>query len=265
MSSRSKNILKVLLVLTLLPLVAFLLLIMGISAKSKRISLEGAAYAAVFLLAMAVPEGSPLYGVAAVLGLASIGASALRSYQLRHLWLSTDARESRIPPFHHDEAQVTSRPSPPPGLLAGTSTDLSSALAWVAAHAKQNKHRLPSNAYVTILECCQTLDAVVDAERQQPCGDAQFEYELEAIVKEYLPMVLRSYLAIPPSMANNRQPNGRTPDEELTEQLELISGQAEALHSSRHGQTSAELTNTGNFLRERFGHRQRGKFDFGIE
>jgi predicted phage gp36 major capsid-like protein len=64
---------------------------------------------------------------------------------------------------------------------------------------------------------------------------------------------------------NNRQPNGKTPNDELAEQLQLLSRQADALHSSRHSQTSAELTSTGNFLRERFGHHHQGAFDFGIE
>ncbi|WP_460455242.1 hypothetical protein, partial [Arthrobacter monumenti] len=138
-------------------------------------------------------------------------------------------------------------------------------LAWVTSRAKQNKHRLPADAYVAILETSQTLDAVIDAERRQPSADARFEYELEAIVGEYLPAVLQGYLAIPPSMVENQQPNGKTPDEELAEQLQLLSGQAEALHSNRHSQTSAELSNTGNFLRERFGHHQRDGFDFGIK
>lgn len=143
--------------------------------------------------------------------------------------------------------------------------DLSSALAWVSSTAKQNKHRMPSEAYVSLLETCQTLDAIVDAEARQPSSDARLEFELEAMVREYLPSLLRGYLAVPTNMTATRQPNGRTPSEEFVEQIDLLSGQADALHSSRFGQTSADLTSMGNFLRERFGHRQRNGFDFGIE
>lgn len=143
--------------------------------------------------------------------------------------------------------------------------DLASALAWVTSHAKQNKHRLPSADYVTILETRHTLDAVIDAERAQPIHDARFEYELTAMVREYLPTVLQSYLAVPPSMVDNPQPNGRTPSQELTEQLGLLSGQADALHASQHRQMSADLTSNGNFLREKIGHQQAGSFDFGID
>ncbi|MCQ1957851.1 hypothetical protein NNX39_15255 [Arthrobacter sp. zg-Y826] len=138
-------------------------------------------------------------------------------------------------------------------------------MSWVASLAKQNKNRLPAEAYVSVLETCQTLDAVIDAETRQPMGDPQFEYELTATVREYLPAVIRGYLAIPPSVVDNRQANGRTANEELVEQLQLLSRQADTLHSSRHRQTSIDLANTGNFLRERFGHQQGGGFDFGIK
>lgn len=143
--------------------------------------------------------------------------------------------------------------------------DLASSLGWVTSHAKQNKHRLPSADYVTVLETCHTLDAVIDAQRAHPVGDARFEYELDAIIRQYLPTVLQSYLAVPASMVDTPQPNGRTPGQELTEQLGLLSGQADALHSSRHRQTSSDLTSNGNFLREKFGHQQPGGFDFGID
>ena len=77
-------------------------------------------------------------------------------------------------------------------------------------------------------------------------------------------MVLKGYLAIPADMVDARQPNGRTPNEELAEQLNLLQSQADALHAARHGASSARLTSSGNFLRERFGHHQK-QFDFGVE
>ena len=147
--------------------------------------------------------------------------------------------------------------------MEGPTRGLSQALAWTAALAKQNKNRIPTESYVSVLETCQTLDAVIDAETQQPMGDPQFEYELTATVREYLPAVLRNYLAIPPSMVDTRQVNGRTPNEELVEQLQLLSRQAETLHSSRHRHISAELSNMGNFLRERFRTNQGGPLDLG--
>ena len=261
------SVVKVTLAVLFFPFIAFLMLLIGIRAKSKKVILEGAIYAVLFIAAFSVPKDSLLYTMAGLIGLGTIGVSAVRAYMLRDLWLHTKVREPRHgdtlqsnPPTH-----AAFQPSSATASLAPSSDDLSAALAWVTSHAKQNKHRLPTEAYVNILETCQTLDAVIDAERRQPSADARFEYELDAIVRRYLPAVLQGYLAIPPSMVDDRQPNGRTANEELAEQLQLLSGQSDALHTSRHGHTSAELTSTGNFLRERFGHHQRGGFDFGIE
>ncbi|WP_194288568.1 hypothetical protein [Ornithinicoccus halotolerans] len=263
------NIIKIVLAVVFFPFVAFLLLIIGVGAKHKRVALEGAVYAFLFSVALALPTGTALDGLSAVLGLSSMGASTVRSYQLRDLWLSR--RGSPVPPAATAEQQhmtASVRPSQPqqPALPSRSSADeLSRSLAWVTSHAKQNKQRLPADAYVSILETSHTLDAVIDAERQQSLGDARFEYELEAMVREYLPAVLQGYLAIPPNMVEKQQPNGKTPNEELADQLQLLSHQADTLHSNRHRHTSSDLTSTGNFLRERFGHHQRGGFDFGIE
>lgn len=270
------NVFKLLLTLLLFPFLAFLLLIVGLNnrnkvglnATNKRAIIEGAVYAALFCVAFSLPsKGDELSDPAGVLLLLSLGASIVRSYHLRDLWLP---RRGSVPPSVSIQqasvpvqVQQTSPVSAVPTHSSGPD-DLASALAWVTSHAKQNKHRIPSADYVTILETCHTLDAVIDTQRTQPAEDAKFEYELEAIVREYLPTVLQSYLAVPPSMMNDPQPNGRTPSEELTEQMGLLSGHADALHSSRHRQTSADLTSNGNFLRERFGHQQPGGFDFGI-
>ena len=283
------NFVKVALAVICWPFIAFLVLAIGIRRKNKKVILEGALYAAAFsaawvatgsgavlalaatgsgaLLAGAATGSGALLALAPLLGFGSMGISALRSYALRDLWLHKRVREPRRGGMAQSNAPVrrAAEPSRAGAPLAPSSDDLSSALTWVTSHAKQNKRRLPTEAYVTILETCQTLDAVIDAERRQPSADARFEYELGAIAAEFLPAVLQKYLAIPPSMVDNRQPNGRTPSEELTEQLQLLSGQAEALHSGRHGHTSAELTTMGNFLRDRFGHHQRGGFDFGID
>ncbi|MFL4476765.1 hypothetical protein ACIPUB_00635 [Paeniglutamicibacter sp. ORCA_105] len=256
------NVFKVALAVLFFPLIAFLVLVIGMGAKNKKVLLEGGIYAAIFIVAVSLPGD-----IAAVPGIAAMGVSAVRSYMLRDLWLPKRVRKPRLGNTVQEHAPM--RPPVPPSQAAaslpGSSDELSTALTWVSSQAKQNQHRLPADTYVTILETCQMLDSVIDAETRQPSGDARFEYELEAMVREYLPNVLQGFLAVPPSMVDNRQPNGRTPNEELVEQLRLLLGQAETLHSTRHNQTSADLTSTGNFLRERFGHHQPGGFDFGIK
>ncbi|MCQ2002191.1 hypothetical protein [Arthrobacter zhaoxinii] len=255
------NIFKVSVALFFFPFVPLLVLMIGVRRKNGKVILEGAGYVALVLAAAAVAgysSGLAVLSFFVMLGVVAV--SAMRSYMLRDLWLHPRGRGPQM--MTQSPTQV--RQAGDPASTGATTEDLPSALAWSAALARKNKNRLPSEAYVSILETCQTLDAVIDAETRQPLGDPQFEYELAATVREYLPSVLRSYVAIPPKMLETKQASGRTPNEELVEQLQLLAGQAETLYASRHRRTSAELTNTGNFLRERFGHRQ-GGFDFGIK
>ncbi|MGP5382285.1 hypothetical protein ACTXL8_08885 [Glutamicibacter arilaitensis] len=262
------NIIKAVLAILFSVFVAFYVLLIGLSAKNKKLIIEGAIYAVIFSIAFSLPGDSGAFA-----GVGSMAVSAVRTFMLRDIWLPrrnqnpkhvTVVQQSAPMHAYHPTA-VPAQPVPAPPSFPGAQDDLSTSLTWVNAQAKQNKHRLPADTYVTILETCQMLDSAIDAERRQPSGDARFKYELEAMVREYLPSVLRGYLAIPPSMVGSRQPNGRTPNEELAEQLSLLQGQAEALHGTRHQQTSSDLTTTGNFLRERFGHHQPDGFDFGIK
>lgn len=276
------NIIKLVLAFCCFPLVCYLVLVLGLRSKNKNLIIEGSVYAVLMTVAFVLPsEGDQMSDFAGGLMMLALIPSAIRSYMLRDMWLP---RPTFVPPppalqqGYPAPQQAFGAPQHAPGPTSGWQPvpavglpvsrsgidDLSSTLAWVISQGKQNKHRIPSSDYVTILETCHTLDEVIDTQRAQGGADAQFEFEMEAMVREYLPTVLKSYLAVPPSMVNDPQPNGRTPNQELTEQLELLSGHADALHSSRHRQTSADLTSSGNFLREKFGHQKPGGFDFGI-
>lgn len=263
------NTLKVIVAILFFIFMPLIVLMLGILKKNGKVIAEGALYVVLFAAAFSTPEESPLFSLASFVGLGVIAISALRFYMLRDLWLDLK-NKGQLPNIGKPQPNASRHDASAHHSQSGTSPtsdarELSRSLDWVASQAKQNKNRLPTTAYVSILETCHTLDAVVDAEAQQPMGDPQFEYELAAIVRDYLPAVLRGYLALPPSVVGNRQTNGKTADEELLEQLQLLSGQADALHSSRHRQNSADMTNTGNFLRERFGYQQGGGFDFGIK
>ena len=291
------------------PFLAYYVLAIGIHAKKAKVIAEGAIYATVFTLAIALPTGF-LGQLPGFLAFAAVVASGIRTYQLRDLWLlrrpppysPVRAQAQQTPPpqltnpppptgypfatqappplagepvsrqahkSHHSRSHSRPQPQPQPQQAAqqapSNTSGASSALVWVSSTARNNKYRLPSEAYVSILETCNTLDSLVEIERVEPSKDASFEYELNAMVTQYLPGVLKGYLAIPPSMVEEKQPNGKTPNDELVEQLDLLSGQADNLHSTRHGQATAELSSMGNFLRDRFGHQSESAFDFGIE
>lgn len=251
------NVLKVTAVVVFLPLLAYLVLVIGAVRKNLRATLEGLLYAAAFSVSVFVLD---FWGPPALLALAAMGASGVRSWHLRDLWLPARRRW-----WKRDPAQTSTVLEPVraehPTAVEG-SEHLPSAVAWVRLHAEQNRHRLPGDTHRTVLQTCQVLETVIEAEQREPTADPRYEYELDAMARRYLPAVLRNYLAIAPGRVQERQPNGRTPDEELTEQLRILSAQADALYASRHRRLTAELSTTGNFLREKYGHRQPEAFDF---
>lgn len=251
------NVVRVAAVLALWPLLAYLVLVIGAVRKNLRTALEGLLYAAAFSVAVFLPD---FWGPPALLALTAMGASGVRSWHLRDLWLPARRRWWRRDPAETVVVVEPARAQPTPAVEG--SEHLPSAVAWVRTEADRNRHRLPGDTHRIVLQTCQALDAVITAEEREPTADPRFEYELEALARRYLPGVLRSYLAIPPGRVHERQPNGRTPDEELTEQLRILSGQAEALSASRHRRLTAELSTTGNFLREKYGHSRPDAVDF---
>lgn len=266
-AGKALRIVVAVLCIVFLPLV---LLKAGIDKRSKKLILEGAVYSIVLFAAFSIPEGSTLYTLAPFVGMGALALAGVRLYALRDSWLGPKIRAlSRI---RTGEAETSYRPTSSQLLVedvdapvASDTADLFGALTRAMEIAHLNKDRIPTDAAATISQTCRTLEAVVDAETRRPLGDPEFEYELGAIVREYLPAVLSTYLAIPASMVSARQANGRTPNEELLEQLQLLAGQAEILHSRRHRHTSRELTNMGNFLREKFADSQHTGFGFGIK
>lgn len=254
------NVVRVTAVLVFLPLLAYLVLVIGAVRKHVRTALEGLVYAGAFSAAAFVLDAP--WGLRALLALVAMGASGVRSWHLRDLWLPARRRWWKRDVV--GTATVVETTRPPRTATVEESEDLPSAVARVRVLADRNRRRLPGDAHRTVLRICDVLDAVVASEQREPSRDARFEYELDAMVRQYLPSVLTSYLAIPPSRVHERQPDGRTPDEELAEQLRILAGQADTLDASRQRRLTADLSTSGNFLRDKYGYRQPDALDFRV-
>ena len=83
------NVIKVTTVLVFLPLLAYLVLVIGTVRKDLRAALEGVLYAGAFSTAVFALD---LWGPPALLALAAMGASGVRSWHLRDLWLPARRR-----------------------------------------------------------------------------------------------------------------------------------------------------------------------------
>jgi len=242
------NVVRVTAVFVFWPLLAYLVLVIGAVRKDLRTALEGLLYAVAFSMAVFVLDS---WGPPALLALAAMGASGVRSWHLRDLWLP--ARRRWWKRGDTETSTVVDPARAPSSIAAEGSEHLPSAVAWVRTHADVNKRRLPGDTHRTVLQTCQVLDAVIAAEEREPTADPLFEYELDAMARQYLPTVLRNYLAIAPSRVHERQPNGRTADEELIEQLRILASQSDALYASHQSRVASDLSTTGNFLRAKYG------------
>lgn len=254
------NVVKVWLVLLGFPLLAFLVLLIGGVKKRLPVVLEGLVYAAGFSVSLLTLD---FLGLGGLLALTTMGVSGVRAWHLRDLWLPKRRRWWHR--FTQPEVLEPVSALPPPEAALEGPEGRAAALGWVASLGQQSQQQLPAHAYGSFEETLQKLGAVVEAERAEPTRDPRFEYELDAMVRQYLPGVLNGYLAIPPDMLQARQPNGRTPNEEFAEQLQLLARQAENLHQGRHSELPSHLTTTGNFLREKYGQRREEPFDFGVK
>ncbi len=91
------------------------------------------------------------------------------------------------------------------------------------------------------------------AARPSSAGSAQERYALEATVTDYLPTSLESYLALPPSFAaTHRTPAGRTPGEQLLDQLVLLEGAVRDVALAVHSGDAERLATQGRFLQTKF-------------
>ncbi|ROS26286.1 hypothetical protein [Cellulomonas sp. PhB150] len=139
------NVVKVAAVVVFFPLLAYLVLVIGAVRKDLRTALEGLIYAVAFSIAVFVLD---FWGPPALLALAAMGASGVRSWHLRDLWLPARRRW-----WKRDPSTVVVDPARAQRPLAAEGSEhLPSAVAWVRTHADLNRRRLPGDTHRTVLQ-----------------------------------------------------------------------------------------------------------------
>lgn len=116
-----------------------------------------------------------------------------------------------------------------------------------------NSHagRLPVESVVAALRVTDTLGEVIDTSETRPL-DINAVVAVKAILNDYLPTTLRSYLSLDLSMTDTRRPSGSTPRTSLEEQVDsLWLAATDVLLASRAQDVDALLTQ-GNFLRTKY-------------
>jgi hypothetical protein len=115
----------------------------------------------------------------------------------------------------------------------------------------QNAGKLPVEAVVAARRVTDAVREVVDTADERPL-DVHAVLSIKAILTDYLPTTLRSYLALDPALVDAPRPDGRTPRELLVEQINALwAAAADVLAATRARDVDA-LTTQGNFLRTKF-------------
>jgi hypothetical protein len=115
----------------------------------------------------------------------------------------------------------------------------------------RNSGRLPGESVVTARRVTDVLREVIDTSDIRPL-DIYAVISVKAMVQDYLPTTLRSFLALDEAQLTVARPSGRTPIQSLQEQLESLLEAATSLLSAAQAQDADALLSQGSFLRTKF-------------
>ncbi|WP_300676038.1 hypothetical protein [Nocardioides sp.] len=142
--------------------------------------------------------------------------------------------------------QVQQAPDPDsPEVLASALTDLIRLINSSAG-------RLPVAAVVAARHVTDVVDDILDSIADDVTPDIQAVISVRGIVYDYLPTTLHRYLALDPASTSEVLAHGRTPAEQVTEQLDdLWQAATDVLEATRARDADA-LVAQGTFLRTKF-------------
>jgi hypothetical protein len=140
-------------------------------------------------------------------------------------------------------------PEGPP--VEDTPAALRSTLWQLTRFVNLSAGKLPGAAVVASLQITDVLREVVATADERPL-DIYAIVSLKAILNDYLPTTLRTYLGLDPSIVDVARPSGRTPTESLLEQLDALWLAATDLLVATRAQDADALLTQGSFLRTKF-------------
>ena len=132
---------------------------------------------------------------------------------------------------------------------------LRSALRALVQRVNRAADRLPVGVVPQVRAIEDALRELLDhvAATAGSATSAQERFTLAATVNDYLPTSIDAYLALPPAFAeSHRTPAGRSPGEELLEQLILLESAVRDLALAIYSGDAERLSTQGRFLDSRF-------------
>ncbi len=150
------------------------------------------------------------------------------------------------PPQHQQE------PPPPPAEELGELGELERSLTELVRRVNRAGGRMPEGGVPAVRAVADVLRPLLQYLRTNPATEAEM-IPVRASVIDYLPTTVDTFLALPPQfVATHRDRLGRTPVQELLDQLELLVEGARECATAIYAGDAQELSNQGRFLATKF-------------
>lgn len=152
------------------------------------------------------------------------------------------------------EPQTRHGDVPPPGAARGDSepADLGRQLTGIVHRVNRGGGSMPEGGVPGVHAVVDALRPLLVYLESNPPTEAEL-IPIRAIVTDYLPTTVDRFLALPREFAaTHRNPQGRTPAEELLEQLELLRTATDEYATAIYAGDAQELSDQGRFLQAKF-------------
>lgn len=143
-------------------------------------------------------------------------------------------------------------PAPDPEEPLPTPQEMADSLTWLVRKVNRAGGRMPEGGVPAVREVEDVLRPLLEYLQQQPATEAEM-IGVRAMVTDYLPTTVDTFLALPAQFAQtHRNRSGRSPEEEFLQQLELLAEGAGETATAIYAGDAQLLTNQGRFLQNRF-------------
>jgi len=144
-------------------------------------------------------------------------------------------------------------PGPPKLALAGTSFDPDSIRRSLQRQLSLANGKLPAPLQQKLQSLADTIQGILPNYANFPAGSPDL-FVVGRTATDYLPSALQAYLNLPRAYATlHKMPNGKTADQVLGDQLDLLSTKMDEVADAVHKKDSDALLANGRFLEEKFG------------
>jgi len=130
--------------------------------------------------------------------------------------------------------------------------ELAAALADLIRTINRHSGRLPVAAVVAARHVTDVVAEILDSIANDVTPDVQAIIAVRGIVRDYLPTTLDRFLALDPATTDRPLPNGRTPAEQVSDQLDDLWGAATDVLVAARARDADALVTQGTFLHTKF-------------